>query len=38
MKILITNDDGYDAKGLLTLVGILRRYGELTIVDDEVEK
>ena len=32
MKILITNDDGYDAKGLLTLVRVMRRYGELTIV------
>ena len=32
MRILITNDDGYDAKGLLTLVKILRPYGELTIV------
>lgn len=32
MKILITNDDGYDAKGLLTLVRILRKYGDLTIV------
>ena len=32
MKILVTNDDGYDAKGLLTLVGILRKYGEVTVV------
>lgn len=32
MKILITNDDGYQAKGLDTLVSILRSYGELTIV------
>ena len=32
MKILITNDDGYDAKALLTLVSVLRRYGDLTIV------
>ena len=32
MKILITNDDGYDAKGLLTLVSVLRRYGDLTVV------
>ena len=32
MKILVTNDDGYEAKGLLELVGILRPYGELTIV------
>lgn len=32
MKILITNDDGYVARGLHTLVEILRPYGELTIV------
>ncbi|MDY6444083.1 MAG: 5'/3'-nucleotidase SurE [Bacteroidales bacterium] len=32
MRILITNDDGYDAKGLHSLVKILRPYGELTIV------
>lgn len=32
MKILITNDDGYTAKGIRTLVKILRPYGELTIV------
>ena len=32
MKILVTNDDGYDAKGLQSLVKILRPYGELTIV------
>ena len=32
MKILITNDDGYNAKGLLSLVKVLRPYGELTIV------
>lgn len=32
MRILVTNDDGYEAKGLLTLVGILRKYGEVTVV------
>lgn len=32
MKILITNDDGYNAKGLRTLVSILRPYGEITVV------
>jgi 5'-nucleotidase len=32
MRILVTNDDGYDAKGLLTLVGILRKYGDVTVV------
>jgi 5'-nucleotidase len=32
MKILITNDDGYKAKGLRTLANILRPYGDLTVV------
>ena len=32
MRILVTNDDGYESKGLLTLVGLLRPMGELTIV------
>ena len=32
MKILITNDDSYTAKGIKTLVEIMRPYGELTIV------
>ena len=32
MKILITNDDGIHAKGLRTLVKILRPYGEITVV------
>lgn len=32
MKILVTNDDGYKAKGLEALIGVLRGYGELTIV------
>lgn len=32
MKILITNDDGYKAKGIQTLVSILRPYGEITVV------
>ena len=32
MRILITNDDGIEAKGLQALVGVLRAYGELTIV------
>lgn len=32
MKILITNDDGYQAQGLQTLVKILRPMGDLTIV------
>jgi 5'-nucleotidase len=32
MKILITNDDGIHAGGLLALVRVLKRFGELTIV------
>ena len=32
MKILITNDDGIHAKGLMALVRVMKRYGELTIV------
>ena len=32
MKILVTNDDGYNAKGLRTLVKILKPYGEITVV------
>lgn len=32
MKILITNDDGYEAKGIRTLVRILRPYGDITVV------
>ena len=32
MKILVTNDDGYTAKGLHTLVETLLPYGEITVV------
>lgn len=32
MKILVTNDDGFEAKGISELVEILRRYGDLTVV------
>ena len=32
MKILITNDDGYQAKGLQALVRIMKNYGEVTVV------
>lgn len=32
MRILITNDDGYTARGLSSLVRTLRPFGELTIV------
>lgn len=32
MKILVTNDDGFEAKGISELVEILRPYGDLTVV------
>ncbi|WFR57392.1 5'/3'-nucleotidase SurE [Anaerocolumna sp. AGMB13025] len=32
MKILITNDDGISAKGLITLAGLLNEIGEVTVV------
>jgi len=32
MKILVTNDDGYQAKGLQALVRMLKPFGDLTIV------
>ena len=32
MRILVTNDDGYDALGLRVLVEILRPFGEITVV------
>ena len=32
MRILITNDDGIHAKGLMALVAVMKRYGSLTIV------
>ena len=32
MRILITNDDGYTAKGLKSLVESLREFGDLTVV------
>lgn len=32
MRILITNDDGYQAKGIKTLVGIMKQYGEVVVV------
>lgn len=32
MRILVTNDDGFDAKGMIALVEVLRQFGELLIV------
>ncbi len=32
MRILITNDDGYQSKGIRVLAGILRKYGDVTVI------
>lgn len=32
MRILITNDDGYQAKGIKTLVEIMKEFGEVTVI------
>ena len=32
MRILITNDDGYRAKGIHVLAKIMKRYGEVTVI------
>ena len=32
MKILITNDDGYQAKGIQVLARIMKKYGEVTVI------
>lgn len=32
MRILITNDDGFDAKGIRILVDIMKNYGEVTVI------
>lgn len=32
LTILITNDDGYCAKGIRTLERIMRRFGRVTVV------
>lgn len=32
VKILVTNDDGYEARGLKVLVGIVRSMGDLTVI------
>ena len=32
MRILITNDDGYQAKGIKVLVEIMKQYGEVTVI------
>lgn len=32
MRIIVTNDDGFNAAGLKALVKVLRKYGELTVI------
>ena len=32
MRILITNDDGYQAKGIKVLAEIMKKYGEVTVI------
>lgn len=32
MRILITNDDGYQAKGIQVLAGIMKKYGDVTVI------
>lgn len=32
MRILITNDDGYQAKGIRVLAAIMQKYGEVTVI------
>ena len=32
MRILITNDDGYQAKGIKVLAGIMSRFGDVTVI------
>ena len=32
MRILITNDDGYQAKGIKVLADIMKQFGEVTVI------
>lgn len=32
MRILITNDDGYEAKGIRVLADIMKKFGEVTVI------
>ena len=32
MRILITNDDGYQAKGISILAKIMKQFGEVTVI------
>lgn len=38
MRILITNDDGYQAKGIKVLVDIMKQFGEVTVIAPKVHQ
>ena len=38
MRILITNDDGYQAKGIKTLVEIMKQFGEVTVISPKTHQ
>lgn len=38
MRILITNDDGYQAKGIKVLADIMAKYGEVTVIAPKVHQ
>lgn len=38
MQILITNDDGYQAKGIKVLAEILKNYGEVTVIAPKIHQ
>lgn len=38
MKILITNDDGYTARGINLLAQMMRKYGEVTVVAPKISQ
>jgi 5'-nucleotidase len=38
MRILITNDDGYQAKGIQVLANIMKKYGEVTVIAPKIHQ
>lgn len=38
MRILITNDDGYQAKGIKVLVEIMKQFGEVTVIAPKIHQ
>jgi len=38
MKILVTNDDGYRAKGIKSLASIMKRFGDVTVVAPKIHQ